>query len=78
MAEVRVPKAVLDGLEAVRQSDLTNMLDRPSDVPLAWPLLCSRLPSEPLCLRLCWGGVGSAIAGSELWRPWRDDTRLLG
>jgi len=29
MAKVRVPKAVLDGLEAVRQSGLTNMLDRP-------------------------------------------------
>jgi hypothetical protein len=28
MAKVKVPKAVLDGLEAVRQSGLTNMLHR--------------------------------------------------
>jgi len=28
MLKVKVPKAVLDGLEAVRQSGLTNMLDR--------------------------------------------------
>lgn len=35
MAEVRVPKAVLDGLEAVRQSGLTNMLDRPVVARLA-------------------------------------------
>ena len=35
MAEVRVPKAVLDGLEAVRQSGLTNMLDRPVVAQLA-------------------------------------------
>ena len=35
MAEVRVPQAVLDGLEAVRQSGLTNMLDRPVVAQLA-------------------------------------------
>ena len=35
MAEVRVPEAVLDGLEAVRQSGLTNMLDRPVVARLA-------------------------------------------
>ena len=35
MAEVRVPKPVLDGLEAVRQSGLTNMLDRPVVARLA-------------------------------------------
>ena len=28
MPKVKVPKAVLDGLEAVRQSGLTNMLHR--------------------------------------------------
>lgn len=27
MSKVKVPKAVLDGLEAVRRSGLTNMLD---------------------------------------------------
>ena len=35
MSKVRVPKAVLDGLEAVRQSGLTNMLDRPVVARLA-------------------------------------------
>jgi len=35
MSKVRVPKAVLDGLEAVRQSGLTNMLDRPVVAQLA-------------------------------------------
>ena len=35
MAKVRVPKAVLDGLEAVRTSGLTNMLDRPVVARLA-------------------------------------------
>jgi hypothetical protein len=35
MTKVRVPKAVLDGLEAVRQSGLTNMLDRPVVAELA-------------------------------------------
>ena len=35
MSKVRVPKAVLDGLEAVRQSGLTNMLDRPAVARLA-------------------------------------------
>ena len=35
MAEVRVPKVVLDGLEAVRQSGLTNMLDHPAVARLA-------------------------------------------
>lgn len=29
VSKIRVPKNVLDGLEAVRQSGLTNMLDRP-------------------------------------------------
>jgi hypothetical protein len=33
--KIRVPKAVLDGLEAVRQSGLTNMLDRPVVARLA-------------------------------------------
>ena len=35
MSKVKVPKAVLDGLEAVRQSGLTNMLDRPIVAELA-------------------------------------------
>ena len=35
MSKVRVPKAVLDGLEAVRTSGLTNMLDRPVVARLA-------------------------------------------
>ena len=35
MSKVRVPKAVLDGLEAVRTSGLTNMLDRPVVAQLA-------------------------------------------
>jgi len=35
MSKVRVPKAVLDGLEAVRRSGLTNMLDRPVVAELA-------------------------------------------
>ena len=35
MSKVRVSKAVLDGLEAVRQSGLTNMLDRPVVAELA-------------------------------------------
>ena len=35
MAKVKVPKAVLDGLEAVRRSGLTNMLDRPVVAELA-------------------------------------------
>ncbi len=35
MSKVRVPKVVLDGLEAVRQSGLTNMLDRPVVAELA-------------------------------------------
>ena len=35
MSKVRVPKAVLDGLEAVRKSGLTNMLDRPVVAELA-------------------------------------------
>jgi hypothetical protein len=33
--KIRVPKDVLDGLEAVRQSGLTNMLDRPVVTRLA-------------------------------------------
>ena len=35
MGKVKVPKAVLDGLEAVRRSGLTNMLDRPVVAELA-------------------------------------------
>ena len=35
MPKVKVPKAVLDGLEAVRRSGLTNMLDRPVVAQLA-------------------------------------------
>jgi len=35
MSKVKVPKAVLDGLEAVRKSGLTNMLDRPVVAELA-------------------------------------------
>ena len=35
MNKIRVPKHVLDGLEAVRQSGLTNMLDRPVVARLA-------------------------------------------
>jgi len=35
MSKVRVPKAVLDGLEAVRQSGIVNMLDRPVVAHLA-------------------------------------------
>ena len=35
MAKVKVPQAVLDGLEAVRRSGLSNMLDRPVVVELA-------------------------------------------
>jgi len=35
MSKVSVPKAVLDGLEAVRRSGLTNMLDRPVVARLA-------------------------------------------
>jgi len=35
MSKVKVPKAVLDGLEAVRRSGLTNMLDRPVVAQLA-------------------------------------------
>jgi hypothetical protein len=35
MSKVRVPKAVLDGLEAVRRSGLSNMLDRPVVAQLA-------------------------------------------
>ncbi len=35
MAKVKVPKAVLDGLEAVRRSGLTNMLHRPVVAELA-------------------------------------------
>ena len=35
MAKVKVPKAVLDALEAVRRSGLTNMLDRPVVAELA-------------------------------------------
>ena len=35
MSKIRVPKNVLDGLEALRQSGLTNMLDRPVVARLA-------------------------------------------
>jgi hypothetical protein len=35
MPKVRVPQGVLDGLEAVRTSGLTNMLDRPVIAELA-------------------------------------------
>ena len=35
MSKVKVPKAVLDGIEAVRRSGLTNMLDRPVVAELA-------------------------------------------
>jgi hypothetical protein len=35
MSKVRVPKAVLGGLEAVRESALTNMLDRPAVAEIA-------------------------------------------
>ena len=35
MCKVEVSRAVLDGLEAVRQSGLTNMLDRPVVAGLA-------------------------------------------
>ena len=35
MSKVSVPKPVLDGLEAVRRSGLTNMLDRPVVARLA-------------------------------------------
>ena len=35
MCKVKVPKAVLDGLEAVRQSGIVNMLDRPVVAQLA-------------------------------------------
>ena len=35
MAKVSVPKKVLDGLEAVRESGFTNMLDRPVVIELA-------------------------------------------
>ena len=35
VSKIRVPKDVLDGLEAVRRSGLTNMLDRPVVVRLA-------------------------------------------
>jgi len=35
MDKVKVPKAVLDGLEAVRRSGLTNMLDCPVVAELA-------------------------------------------
>lgn len=35
MSKVRVPKAVLDGLEAVRRSGLTNMLARTTVADLA-------------------------------------------
>ncbi|RKZ05823.1 DUF5049 domain-containing protein [bacterium] len=35
MSKVSVPKTVLDGLEAVRRSGLTNMLDRPVVARLA-------------------------------------------
>ena len=35
MPKVKVPKAVLDGLEAVRTSGLNNMLDRPVVAELA-------------------------------------------
>ena len=35
MSKVRVPAEVLDGLEAVRSSNLTNMLDRPMVAKLA-------------------------------------------
>jgi len=35
MSKVKVPKAVFDGLEAVRRSGLTNMLDRPVVAELA-------------------------------------------
>lgn len=35
MSEVKVPQKVLDGLMAVRDSGLTNMLDRPMVARLA-------------------------------------------
>ena len=35
VSKIRVPKDVLDGLEAVRQSGLTNMLARPVGQRLA-------------------------------------------
>jgi hypothetical protein len=35
MGKIRVPREVLAGLEAVRQSSLTNMLDRPAVAELA-------------------------------------------
>ena len=35
MGKVEVPKGVLEGLEAVRRSGLTNMLDRPVVAQLA-------------------------------------------
>ena len=35
MPKVNVPRTVLDGLEAVRRSGLTNMLDRPVVAQLA-------------------------------------------
>jgi len=35
VAKVEVPRGVLDGLEAVRQSGLTNMLDRAAVALLA-------------------------------------------
>ena len=42
MSKVRVPKAVLDGLEAVRRSGLTNMLDRPAVARLAAEFGCEK------------------------------------
>jgi hypothetical protein len=35
MSKVKVPRQVLEGLEAVRQSGLTNMLDRPAVIKIA-------------------------------------------
>jgi len=35
MSKIKVPKDVLDGLEAVRLSGLTNMMDRPVVARLA-------------------------------------------
>ncbi len=38
MGKVRVPRVVLDGLEAARQSGLTNMLDAPAVARIALEL----------------------------------------
>lgn len=63
MAKVKVPKAVLDGLEAVRRSGLTNMLEcarrRGGILAISWP--SSRGVRDPTPNATERGGINTPV-----------------